>query len=209
VGERPPTDPDGFAAFAATLPAPDVFEVVANAEPLGEVLPARYPASVRRRYERLDRFPDGYLVTGDAVCGFNPVYGQGMSVAALEALALRDCLRDGPAGLAPRFFAEVARIVDIPWGIAVGSDLRFPWIQGARTAKVRLVNAYLARFHLAAERDPVLGRAFLRVVNLIDRPEGLLHPALAARVLVGSLRRAATRPGGPRPASPTQQEAAA
>jgi 2-polyprenyl-6-methoxyphenol hydroxylase-like FAD-dependent oxidoreductase len=208
-GEHPPTDPDGFAAFAATLPAPDVFEVISDAEPLGEVLPARYTASVRRRYERLDRFPCGYLVTGDAVCGFNPVYGQGMSVAALEALALRECLRAGPAGLARHFFAKVARIVDIPWGIAVGSDLRFPSTQGARTAKVRLVNAYLARFHVAAERDPVLGRAFLRVVNLIDRPEGLLRPAIAARVLVGSLRRAATRPGGPRPASRTQPKAAA
>jgi 2-polyprenyl-6-methoxyphenol hydroxylase-like FAD-dependent oxidoreductase len=209
-GPRPPTDPDGFLAFAAGLPAPDVFEVISDAEPLGEVLPARYPASVRRRYERLDQFPDGYLVTGDAVCGFNPVYGQGMSVAALEALALRECLRDGPAaGLAGRFFAKVARIVDIPWGIAVTADLRFPWIEGTRTARVRLVNAYLARFHVAAERDPVLGRAFLRVVNLIDRPEGLLRPAIALRVLGGSLRHVAARPGGPRPASRTRQKAAA
>jgi flavin-dependent dehydrogenase len=209
VGPRPPTDPDGFTAFAAGLPAPDVFEVICDAEPLGEVLPARYPASVRRRCEPLDRFPAGYLVTGDAVCGFNPIYGQGMSVAALEALALRECLRAGSAGLATRFFAKVARIVDIPWGIAVTSDLRFPWIQGARTAKVRLVNAYLARFHVAAEHDPVLARAFLRVVNLMDRPEGLLRPALALRVLDGNLRRAATRPHGPRPASRTQQKEAA
>src|SRR4029453_6107016 len=147
LGQRPPTDPDGFTAFAATLPAPDVVEAISDAQPLGEVLPARYPASVRRRYEGLDRFPDGYLVTGDAVCGFNPVYGQGMSVAALEALALRDCLRDGPgAGLATHFFAEVARIVDIPWGIAVGSDLRFPWIHGARSARARRGNASPAPF---------------------------------------------------------------
>jgi 2-polyprenyl-6-methoxyphenol hydroxylase-like FAD-dependent oxidoreductase len=208
-GPRPPTDPDGFTAFAAGLPAPDVFEVIANTEPLGEVLPARYPASVRRRYERLDRFPDGYLVTGDAVCGFNPIYGQGMSVAALEALVLRECLHAGPGGLARRFFAKAARIVDIPWGIAVTSDRRFPWIQGARTAKVRLVNAYLARFHVAAERDPILARAFLRVVNLIDRPEDLLRPALAARVLRGNLTRAATRQRGWRPASRTQHTEAA
>jgi hypothetical protein len=197
LGQRPPADPDGFVAFTATLPAPDIFEVISDAEPLGEVLPARYPASVRRRYERLGRFPDGYLVTGDAVCGFNPIYGQGMSVAALEALALRECLRAGPAGLARRFFAAVAGIVDIPWGIAVGADLRFPGIHGARTAKVRLVNAYLGWFHVAAATDPVLGRAFLRVVNLMDRPEGLLGPAIALRVLGGNLRRAATRPRGP------------
>jgi 2-polyprenyl-6-methoxyphenol hydroxylase-like FAD-dependent oxidoreductase len=209
LGQRPPADPDGFVAFAAGLPEPDVFEVISDAEPLGDVLSARYPASVRRRYERLGRFPDGYLVTGDAVCGFNPVYGQGMSVAALEALALAECLRAGPAGLARRFFAEVARIVDIPWGIAVGADLRFPGIRGARTAKVRLVNAYLARLHVAAATDPVLGRAFLRVVNLMDRPEGLLRPAIALRVLRGNLQRAATRPRGPRPPSRTHQKEAA
>jgi 2-polyprenyl-6-methoxyphenol hydroxylase-like FAD-dependent oxidoreductase len=209
LGQRPPADPDGFVAFAAGLPAPDIFEVISDAEPLSEVLPARYPASVRRCYERLGRFPDGYLVTGDAVCAFNPVYGQGMSVAALEALALRECLRASPTGLARRFFAEVAGIVDIPWGIAVGADLRFPGIQDARTAKVRLVNAYLTRFHLAAASDPVLGRAFLRVVNLMERPEGLLRPTIALRVLRGNLERAATRPRGSRPASHVQEKEAA
>jgi hypothetical protein len=209
LGLRPPTDPDGFVAFAAGLPVPDIFEVIADAEPLGEVLPTRYPASVRRRYERLRRFPEGYLVVGDAVCGFNPIYGQGMSVAALEALALRDCLRASPAGLARRFFAEVARIVDIPWQIAVGADLRFPGIEGARTAKVRLVNAYLARFHVAAAADPVLGGAFLRVVNLMDRPEGLLGPAIALRVLRGNLQRTAVWPRVSRPGSRTQQKEAA
>jgi 2-polyprenyl-6-methoxyphenol hydroxylase-like FAD-dependent oxidoreductase len=209
LGQRPLADPDGFLAFAAGLPVPDIFQVISDAEPLGDVLPARYPASVRRRYERLGRFPDGYLVTGDAVCAFNPVYGQGMSVAALEALALRECLAAGPAaGLARRFFAKVAPIVDIPWGIAVGADLRFPGIQGPRTAKVQLVNAYLARFHVAAATDPVLGRAFLRVVNLMDRPEGLLRPAIALRVLRGNLRQPATPPRRPRPGSRTHQEAA-
>ena len=209
LGQRPLADPDGFLAFAAGLPVPDIFQVISDAEPLGDVLPARYPASVRRRYERLGRFPDGYLVTGDAVCAFNPVYGQGMSVAALEALALRECLRASPTGLARRFFAKAAGIVDIPWGIAVGADLRFPGIEGPRTAKVRLVNAYLARFHVAATTDPVLGRAFLRVVNLMDRPEGLLRPTIALRVLRGNLRRTATRPRRPRPTSRVQQEEAA
>jgi 2-polyprenyl-6-methoxyphenol hydroxylase-like FAD-dependent oxidoreductase len=210
LGQRPPADPDGFVAFAAGLPAPDIFEVISDAEPLGEVLPARYPASVRRRYERLGRFPDGYLVVGDAVCGFNPIYGQGMSVAALEALTLRECLRAGPAaGLARRFFAKAARIVDIPWGIAVGADLRFPGIHGARTAKVRLVNAYLARFHVAAATDPLLGGAFLRVVNLMDRPESLLRPTVAMRVLRGNLRRTAVWSRASRPGSRTPQKEAA
>jgi 2-polyprenyl-6-methoxyphenol hydroxylase-like FAD-dependent oxidoreductase len=183
LGERPPTDPDGFVAWAASVSTPDVHEVIREAELLQAPVPARFPGSVRHRYERLDQFPEGYVVTGDAVCSFNPVYGQGMTVSALEALALRECLRDGAGQLGQRFFRSAAKLIDIPWGIAVGSDLRFPEVEGPRTPKVRMVNAYLARLHVAAGRDPVLGRAFLRVVNLIDPPERLMSPELAFRVM--------------------------
>ena len=126
------------------------------------------------------------MVTGDAVCSFNPIYGQGMTVSALEALALRDCLRDGAGQLRRRFFRSAAKLVDTPWGIAVGADLRFPEVEGPRTPKVRMVNAYLARLHVAAGQDPVLGRAFLRVVNLIDPPERLMSPELAFRIMRGT-----------------------
>jgi 2-polyprenyl-6-methoxyphenol hydroxylase-like FAD-dependent oxidoreductase len=186
LGERPPTDPDGFVAWAASLSTPDVHEVIRKAELLQAPVPARFPGSVRHRYERLDHFPEGYVVTGDAVCSFNPVYGQGMTVSALEALVLRECLREGPVRLGQRFFRSAAKLIDIPWGIAVGSDLRFPEVEGPRTPKVRMVNAYLARLHVAAGSDPVLGRAFLRVVNLIDPPEHLMSPELAFRVMRGT-----------------------
>jgi 2-polyprenyl-6-methoxyphenol hydroxylase-like FAD-dependent oxidoreductase len=186
LGESPPTEPGEFADWAATLAAPDVHEVITSAELLQAPVPAHFPASVRLRYERLDRFPEGYVVTGDAVCSFNPIYGQGMTVSALEALALRDCLRDGAGQLGRRFFRSAAKLVDTPWGIAVGADLRFPEVEGPRTPKVRMVNAYLARLHVAAGQDPVLGRAFLRVVNLIDPPERLMSPELAFRVMRGT-----------------------
>jgi 2-polyprenyl-6-methoxyphenol hydroxylase-like FAD-dependent oxidoreductase len=186
LGERPPTDPDGFVAWAASLSTPDVHEVIREAELLQAPVPARFPGSVRHRYERLDRFPEGYVVTGDAVCSFNPVYGQGMTVSALEALALRECLRNGAGQLGQRFFRSAAKLIDVPWSIAVGADLRFPEVKGPRTAKVRMVNAYLARLHAAAGSDPVLGRAFLRVVNLIDPPEHLMSPELAFRVMRGA-----------------------
>jgi hypothetical protein len=149
---------------------------------------------VRNRYERLRRFPDGLLVLGDALCSFNPIYGQGMSVAALEALALRDCLRGDTHRLAVRFFPAAATIVDNAWDISVTGDLRLPEVAGRRTLKVRLVNAYLPHLHAAAAVDSRVGAAFMRVSNLLDPPPRLLRPTLVLRVLRTNLRPRRDRP---------------
>jgi 2-polyprenyl-6-methoxyphenol hydroxylase-like FAD-dependent oxidoreductase len=186
-GDYPPTDPDGFLAFARSLRVPDIYESIRDAEPLDDPVAFRFPASVRYRYERLDRFPDGLLAVGDAVCSFNPVYGQGMSVAALEALTLRRHLQDGTEPQPRHFFRDLAGVVDVPWDIAVGGDLAFPGVQGSRTLKVRLVNAYLARLHAAAADDASLAGAFLRVAGLVAPPQSLLRPGIAVRVLRSSL----------------------
>jgi 2-polyprenyl-6-methoxyphenol hydroxylase-like FAD-dependent oxidoreductase len=188
LGDHPPTDPDGFLAFARSLRFPDIYQAVRDAEPLDDPVGFRFPASVRHRYERLDRFPDGLLVLGDAVCSFNPVYGQGMSVAAVEALALRRHVVGGAVLQPRRFFRDLARVVDVPWDIAVGGDLVFPGVPGRRTRKVRLINAYLARLHAAAAHDASLASAFLRVAGLVAPPQTLLGPRVAVRVLRGSLR---------------------
>jgi 2-polyprenyl-6-methoxyphenol hydroxylase-like FAD-dependent oxidoreductase len=161
---------------------------VAHAEPLTDFVTYRYPANLRRRYERLTRFPTNYLVFGDAMCSFNPVYGQGMTVAAQEASLLQVCLRDGDADLARRFFKAAKAAIDTPWDIAVGNDLRHPQVQGPRPAKVRFINWYIGKLHMAARHDAVLANAFLKVANLVMLPAGLLHPLVIARVVYGNLK---------------------
>ena len=188
LGDYPPTNPAGFLDFARSLRFPDIYETVRDAEPLDDPVPFRFPASVRQRYERLRRFPDGFLVMGDAMCSFNPVYGQGMSVAALEALQLRRHLERGIEPQPRRFFRDIARVVDVPWDMAAGGDLVFPGVQGRRTPKVRLLSAYLTRLHAAAVYDASLGSAFIRVAGLVAPPESLLRPDVALRVLRANRR---------------------
>jgi 2-polyprenyl-6-methoxyphenol hydroxylase-like FAD-dependent oxidoreductase len=184
LGDDPPTDPAGFEAFARSLQFPDIYDAIVDADPLDDPVLFRFPASVRRRYERLDRFPDRLLVTGDAVCSFNPVYGQGMSVAALDALVLRDELQRGDEPRSRRYFADIARVVDVPWDIGVGGDLAFPGVVGRRTLKTRLINRYIARLHALATTDAMLAGSFMRVVALVDRPPQLLRPSVSSRVLL-------------------------
>jgi 2-polyprenyl-6-methoxyphenol hydroxylase-like FAD-dependent oxidoreductase len=195
LGDHPPTDPAGFLDFARSLRFPDIYEAVRGGEPLDDPVGFRFPASVRHRYERLDRFPDGLLVLGDAVASFDPIYGQGMTVAALEALTLRRHLQRGVEPQPRRFLGDLARVVDVPWDMSAGGDLAFPGVEGRRTAKTRLVNAYLARLHAAAAHDAHLATAFIRVAGLVAPPQSLLRPGIVLRVLRNGLGPAAGTPG--------------
>ncbi|TDD61008.1 hypothetical protein E1293_45330 [Actinomadura darangshiensis] len=183
---RPPADEEGFLDFVRTLAPPEVFESILAAEVLGEIASHRYPSDLRNHYERMRGLPAGLLVTGDALCSFNPVYAQGMTVACLEAEALRRCLDAGPRGLTRRYFRTVAKALNDPWRMAVAADLSMPEVEGRRTPAIRLLNAYVGRVQAAAARDTGVAEQFFRVIGLLDPPATLLRPSIAARALCPS-----------------------
>jgi len=192
-GGRIPTELPEFIEFAKTLPASYIYDVVSQAEPIGQARSARFPASVRCRYEYMRRFPEGYLVLGDAISSFNPVYGQGMSVAALEAVELDKALRRGSKNLAQRFFAQAAKVVDSPWRMAAGNDLRMPGVAGPKSSMARLFNWYVSELHISARTDSCMAMAFQNVTNLLAPPQSLLRPRIAVRVLSQAWSRSAAR----------------
>ncbi|MGW3007870.1 NAD(P)/FAD-dependent oxidoreductase [Streptomyces sp. NPDC001219] len=186
-GHHPPTDAAEFTAFSATIGDPYIHELLAQAEPLSPVHGFRDTRNRRRHFERPGALPDGLLVLGDAACTFNPVYGQGMSVAALGALAVRGTLTDG-GGLRPGITAEaqraVARAAEPAWLAAVGADR--PYADSGDTRAdlgERLSTWYLDRLVARAAIDPVVGAAFRDVFNLTAPPTRLVAPQILLRTV--------------------------
>jgi 2-polyprenyl-6-methoxyphenol hydroxylase-like FAD-dependent oxidoreductase len=187
AGERAPTDDRSFERFPARLPIGDIHDAIGAGRALDQPAPYRFPANRWHHYERLHEFPAGLLAAGDSVCSFNPIYGQGMSVAALEARALQTQLHDGTCPSARTWFRQIARVIDTAWKLAVGADLAVEAIQGHRPIPLRVLNRYLSRLQAAAVDDPRLTARLIRVVGLVDPPTRLLYPTTIWPVLRGVL----------------------
>lgn len=179
-GATPPSTAEGFEAFARGLPDGLVADVLDLAEPAGPVRAFRRTVSHRRHYEKLRGRPDGLVVLGDAACTFNPVYGQGVSVAALGALALRDVCRAGPTrGVSRRAQLAVARAADTAWDIAAGLDQGHPLTRGSRPHwSARLRDRYLNRLDAVAAYDPAVQELMVGVYTLSTPPTRLMSPAM-------------------------------
>ncbi len=187
AGDHAPTDRDGYLEYAKSLAAPDIAQLIPKLEPLTDIYVHKFPDNLRRRYERLNRFPEGFLVMGDAICSFNPVYGQGMTSAVMQAAALDKLLGNSGAleGIWKRFFKQAAGIVDMPWQVTVGEDFRFPETEGEKAFGTNLINAYLARLQRVTHHDPLVYGMLLGVLNLMAPPTSLFQPQAVWRVLRG------------------------
>ncbi|MFB6361214.1 MAG: NAD(P)/FAD-dependent oxidoreductase [Halobacteriales archaeon] len=184
-GVTPPTEAAAFAEFAAELPVPDVRRLIENhAVAENGVHQYPFPSSIWRHYEQLDRGPRNLLVTGDAVASFNPVYGQGMSIAALEARQLQHVLATRSPDKWPRaFYDRLHSVIRLAWRLSAGSDFRFPQTTGPKPRFTDLANWYLSRLLRTAQQDRELAERFARVVMMLDPPRALLSPKTVWQVL--------------------------
>ncbi len=201
AGDHAPATLQALRERAADIASPELVKVTHDGELIGDVIRYQMPYSQRRHYEKLARFPAGFLVMGDALTSFNPIYGQGMTVAACEALALREQLGKGSDALARRFFRAASRVIDIPWQLAVGGDLSIATVPGPRPLAMRIVNAYVARIYRVAPQDALVSAAFQKVVHMLKAPHSLFAPRILWRVLCNA--------PGAGAAAPAMQPAAA
>ncbi|MFI9645357.1 FAD-dependent oxidoreductase [Streptomyces sp. NPDC052040] len=188
-GGEPTADLDAFLDFARSLPHPVIGELLAEAEPLGDVVTTRSTANKRRYYEKAARWPDGFAVLGDAVAGYNPVYGHGLSASALAVLAMRRVLERQPLtapGTARRIQRAAARPVESAWSLAVGQDVFYPGAQEQPPTRLeRALAAFVDRAVDAGSRNPRALRVLLDVMSMEAPPSRLLMPDMLALVYLG------------------------
>lgn len=187
--DYPPDDDAGFLEFARSLELPDFYEALREAKPLTPATSFRFPANRWRRYDRLTRFPQGFLAIGDAISTFNPVYGQGMSACALEVDVLSRLLasqeRHGRIGVefAKSFFRQAAGVIGIPWLLATQSDFLYAETRGHRPLRTNPLNWYLARVLQLCSGDERIVKTFYEVLHFFRKPTALFHPYVVAAVL--------------------------
>jgi 2-polyprenyl-6-methoxyphenol hydroxylase-like FAD-dependent oxidoreductase len=189
LGDYPPTDLTGFRDYAKSLPSPLLYDAIADLEPLQPIAGFRYPTSIRRRFEKLADFPEGLLPVGDAVCSFNPVYGQGMSSAAKQVEALGvlidEAARVGGSliGLWRAYFPIASEIVATPWTQAGSADFAYPETLGVRPPNFEFSQRFNRALAQLAIEDSAVHKLVFEVMQLAAPQTAFRDPALVERVM--------------------------
>jgi 2-polyprenyl-6-methoxyphenol hydroxylase-like FAD-dependent oxidoreductase len=165
--------------------------VLSESEPVSEIQTYKFQAHLRRHYERLPRIPEGLAVVGDAFASFNPIFGQGMTTACLDALVLRDTLSEQSAqkgsgnmdGFTKRYHNAAAKANVLPWLMSTGEDFRYPEVEGTRPPFYGALKWYTGLVHRAAQSDPVVYTRFLKAMHMLGGLEELTNPSVVWRVL--------------------------
>ncbi|EUC12724.1 UNVERIFIED_ORG: 2-polyprenyl-6-methoxyphenol hydroxylase-like FAD-dependent oxidoreductase [Burkholderia sp. CF145] len=171
--DTPPADGDAFTAYAASLPTSSVYDAIRDATLHGDIEQFAFPESRRRHFNSTDDFPRGLIPIADSVCRFNPVYGQGMSAAAQEAVVLRNLLAahandpDPLASLGGEFLSAIESIIENPWSLAALPDLAYPDARGKRPTDLKKSIEHHMAIIQAAQHDPDIHKQLIEVLNLL------------------------------------------
>lgn len=188
--DRPPADEAAFLDYVKSLRSPAIYEAIKTAKPLSPVYCYRRTENCWRHYEKLTRLPEGLVTLGDAVCAFNPVYGQGMTTAALSALTLDQCLRQQLQktpdlnDLSLRFQKQLAQVLKNPWLMATSEDFRWSTTVGGQPDRLtRFMHRYMDQVVLVATHQPRVWQTFTEVIHMLKPPVALFHPRILLQVL--------------------------
>jgi 2-polyprenyl-6-methoxyphenol hydroxylase-like FAD-dependent oxidoreductase len=195
-GDHAPTEIGAFREWAKTLLRREIAKELATLELVGELHKFSFPEQHRRCYGRMKRLPERYLIIGDAMCSFDPTFGQGMSIIAVQAELLAQAAR--PRSSTTRLQRQLYRVTDVPFSMTANEAHRWSETTGWKPPLSRLQQAYLARVFEAANRDPEVMQTLTRVCHLLAPPTALFRPSMLLRVLSGKPR----RPALAKPASP-------
>lgn len=187
-GDHPGSDDAAFLDFASGLDRPDLFNAIRNATPASDIACFSYPKEIWRRYDRLRQMPEGLAVIGDAMCSFNPLYGQGVTVAALEAVQLDACLRNGRS--LQSYFRAARNVIRYPWMLATGNDTLYPDGAPQRPWWAPALGAYTDRILRLSANNQQAHESLLRVLHLARTPFHLFRPATLAATLFSRQARA-------------------
>jgi hypothetical protein len=189
-GDHAPTDDQGFLEFARSLPRPGIYDYIQNAEPLSAPVTHKIPTSRWLHYERMPRFPERLVVLGDAVCSFNPIFGQGMTTASLGAKLLGELLRarglstpGGLDGVSEQFRRKLPGIIRIPWLMTSIMDMHYPQATGTRPPGVGVMHWFLGRLLEQTSVDTNVYHQFLKVLHMREGLESFLQPGVALPLL--------------------------
>jgi len=198
-GHFPPTDEAGFLECARNLAKPAIYEAIRDAEPLSKIRGYRRTENRMRHFEGMRRWPVGLLVLGDAACALNPVYGQGMTVAALAATVLGETLRKDPsaARLGPTFQRRLATSMKDAFTTATSDDLRWPETSGHASPGLRLMHKYVDRVMTCATKDARIHARLLEVLQMVRPASALLSPRILQRALRTRVPASSARPSEP------------
>lgn len=193
-GVHAPTEIGGFREWAKTLLQPDIAEELANLKLVGKLHKFTYPEQLRRCYGQMRRLPDRYLVIGDAMCSFDPTFGQGMLVAALQAEQLSGAR---PGRSTKRLQRQLYRLTNLPFSMTANEAHRWPETTGWKPPASRLQQAYLSRVFDAANYDLEVFRTLTLMMHGLLPPTALFVPSMLRRVFRKPPQPAIAKPKSP------------